>query len=158
MSMTQEGFLDLQARYSGPGHGAGSPYMVVGLALITMLCMPLQHVIADSGKPPCSAPISMQVSKNAEVSLYRGPSHAASSLQSCAMLCYSECSAGLHRGITKLWEAAAQACLLLQHTCCQSDIACYEILEWIFIHDLCAKIAPAFARGSVFGETGCMYC
>ena len=48
--MAQSLISDLQAYCSGPGHGAGRPYRAFGLALMTLLCMQLQPVSADSGE------------------------------------------------------------------------------------------------------------
>ncbi|KAL3139326.1 hypothetical protein ABBQ38_003661 [Trebouxia sp. C0009 RCD-2024] len=38
-----------RAYYSGPGPGAGSPCRAFALTLMTLLCLPLQHVSADTG-------------------------------------------------------------------------------------------------------------
>ena len=46
----QHGYpIGMQAYYSGPGPGAGSPCRAFALALVTLLCMPLQHVGAETG-------------------------------------------------------------------------------------------------------------
>lgn len=44
--------LSLQAYHSGPGPGVVSPSRAFALALLTLLCMQLQHVTADAGESP----------------------------------------------------------------------------------------------------------
>lgn len=139
MSMAQSVLLNLQACYSGPGHGASSPYRAFGLALIAVLCMPLQHVSADSGESPCSALVSMQLS-DAYILLHQGPPCAASSSQSLVdmSMAWHEhmCRVHLMQACTEFERVLS--CTSLSATaphCCCCCCCCYCQPDVTYIHE-----------------------